>query len=95
MFRDDFKGTGSMKGFCEESNKLFSALNNVEFQMPPGYSGAEPTVKVYEDRIVFDFGEALIFTINNIEWNLTGTATYNSYSANVFNGKLYINVDAD
>jgi len=38
-FRDDFKGTGNMEGFCEEANKLFSALNNIVFQMPQGYSG--------------------------------------------------------
>ena len=95
MFKHDFKGTGNMTTFCEESNKLFAALNNISFIMPSGYSGVEPTVKVEEGRIVFDFGNALIFTLNNVVWNLTGDATFNSYSADVSNGKLTINVDAD
>lgn len=95
MFREDYKGTGNMKRFCEESNKLFAALNNVVFLMPSGYAGVEPSVTIEDARIVFDMGNALIFTLNNVQWNLTGSATFNSYSAEVINGQLVISVDAD
>lgn len=95
MLKDDFKGTGNMKRFCEESNKLFSALNNIQFKMPTGYVGIAPTARVEDARIVLDMGQALIFTLNNVEWDLTGSATFNSYSAQVVNGQLVISVDAD
>ena len=94
-FRTNFEGTGNMEEFCEESNLLFSALNNIEFQMPSGYSGIQPSARVENNRIVFDFGQALIFTLNNVQWNLTGSATFTSYTASVQNGQLVINVDAD
>ena len=84
-----------MTGFCEESNKLFAALNNITFKMPTGYSGIEPKAWVENGRIVFDFGQALIFTLNNVQWDLTGSATFNSNSAQVVNGQLVISVDAD
>jgi len=83
-FRDDYIGTGNMEQFCEESNLLFAALNNVVFQMPSGYAGIEPSMRVEEDRIVFDFGNALIFTINNVVWdNGDGDVA-------VINGQLHI-----
>ena len=94
-FRSDYVGTGNMKTFCEESNKLFTALNNIVFIMPQGYNGTEPTASVQEGRVIFDFGSALIFTLNNVAWNLTGSATFNSYSVEVQNGQLVISVDAD
>jgi hypothetical protein len=93
--RSNFIGTGNMEEFCNETNKLFSAINNIQFQMPTGYAGVEPTVQVFDDRIVFDFGNALIFTLNNVVWNLTGSATFNSNTVGVSNGVLVINVDAD
>ena len=94
-FKTDFKGTGNMKVFCEESNRLFSALNNVEFLMPSGYDGAEPSVRVDGERLVFDFCDALVFTLNNVQWNLTGSAAFTSYSAEVQDGQLVISVNAD
>lgn len=94
-FRTDFQGTGNMEGFCEESNKLFAALNNVVFQMPSGYSGIEPTMRVEAGRIVFDFGECLVFTLNNVSWSLTGSANFISNSVEVVNGQLVISVVAD
>ena len=95
MFKDDFKGTGNMEQFCEESNLLFSALNNINFNMPSGYSGIEPTVEVHSDKIVFDFGQALVFTLNNVEWNLSGSAVFVSNTVEVVDGKLVINVVAN
>ena len=93
--RSDFKGTGNMEGFCEETNKLFAALNNIVFKMPTGYVGVEPTARVEDERIVLDLGQALVFTLNNVAWDLTGSATFNSNSASVVNGQLVISVDAD
>ena len=84
-----------MRGFCEETNKLFAAMNNVVFIMPTGYAGVEPSIKFEDGQIAFDFGNALIFTLNNVQWDLTGSATFNSYSAEVVNGQLVISVDAD
>ena len=94
-YKDDFKGTGNMKKFCDESNKLFSAMNNTDFIMPAGYSGISPSVRFEDNRIVFDFGQALVFTLNNVAWDLIGSATFNSTSATVINGQLVISVDAD
>lgn len=94
-FRTDFKGTGNMKKFCEETNDLFAAINNIKFIMPFRYVGIPPSARAEKDRILFDFGEALIFTMNNVIFNLTGSATFNSYSAEVTNGQLVISVDAD
>ena len=93
--KDDFVGTGSMKTFCEETNKLFKAVNNIEFTLPSNYKGIEPTVKIEDGRMLFDFGAALIFTLSNVQWRLTGSATFNSNSASVINGQLVISVDAD
>jgi len=92
--KDKFVGTGSMKGFVKESNKLFSSLNNIEFILPTGYSGIEPTIRLEEDGLVFDFGDALIFTLNNVGWKLTGDATFVSNKVEVVNGKLVISVKA-
>ena len=83
-YRSDFIGSGNMRGFCEETNKLFAAMNNVVFIMPTGYAGVEPSVKFKDDKIVFDFGNALIFTMENVVWDNGGG------SAQVYNGRLHI-----
>jgi len=95
MFKEDFKGTGSLKDFVDEANKLFSAANNIKVTMPVNYSGAEPTMAYDGTSLVFDMGDALIFTLNNVVWNLTGTADFVSHSVEVVNGQLVINVEAD
>lgn len=95
MYKGDFKGKGPMKKFVDESNLIFSALNNPKVLMPKEYVGIQPTLKFNEDSVVLDFGDALIFTTNNITWNLTGTATFVSRSASVINGKLSISVVAN
>ena len=94
-FKSDFIGTGNMERFCAESNRLFAAISNIQFIMPSGYSGVEPTAQFEDGRIVFDFGEALIFTTNNIVWNFSGSASVTGYNAAVQNGKLHINVNAE
>ena len=96
MFKDDFKGTGNMRSFCDEANKLFAAMNNIDIVMPPEYSGPEPTLEFREGRLVFDFGSALIFTTENIDWDLTGDAgiSFDTYTADVVDGQLEITVEA-
>lgn len=95
---DKFAGTGSMVGFVEETNKLFSAINNMKIIVPNGYAGIEPTAYLEKGKIVFDFGEALIFTLNNVVWSFSGTSftapakVTVSYSASVESGKLVIRV---
>ena len=93
--KDNFVGSGNMESFCDETNKLFSAVNNPTFIMPTGYSGVEPTLEIKDDSLVFDFGDALIFTLENVSWRLTGSATFTSRSASVSNGKLQISVNAN
>ena len=83
-FRTDFKGTGNMTRFCEESNKLFAALNNFVFIMPSGYSGVEPTARVEEGRVVIDMGQALVFTLNNVVFDNGAGNVY------VSNGQLHV-----
>ena len=84
IFRTDYEGTGNMTEFCKESNRLFAALNNVVFLMPSGYAGIEPSMRVEEGRIVFDFGSALIFTLSNVVWDNGGG------TVGVVNGQLHI-----
>jgi hypothetical protein len=93
--KDDFVGTGPMINFCKEANALFSAVNNISFTLPSGYEGIEPRVYLEESRLVFDFGDALIFTLNNVVWNLTGSASFSSYTATVISGRLVISVNAE
>lgn len=99
MLKDDYEGSGSMEDFVADSNKVFSSINNAEVIVPQGYAGIEPTVSIQgEDddlSLVFDFGDALIFTLNNVVWNLTGTAAFVSNSVSVVNGRLMINVEAN
>jgi len=97
MLKDSFKGTGTLKKFVDESNSAFSALNDIKVYMPQGYAGAEPTMQLSGDNksIVFDMGDALIFTLNNVVWNFTGSADIDTMSAEVLNGKLVINVEAN
>lgn len=102
----DFKGSGSMKQFCEESNAIFSAINNAKVIMPPSYVGAEPTITI-EDAggsgkvLRLDLGDALVFSLANISWSFSGNAftapnnvTISYKNAAVVNGqlKLYITV---
>lgn len=95
---DKFVGTGSMTEFVDETNKLFSAVNNMSIIVPNGYVGIEPTAYLEDGKIVFDFGDALIFTLNNVVWNFSGTSFVDpdkvtvSYSASVESGKLVISV---
>ncbi len=93
--KDTFNGTGSMKKFADETNKLFSAINNISFIMPSGYGGVEPTVELKDGKLVFDFGNMLIFTLDNVSWKFTGSASINSNKVQVVNGQLVISVDAD
>jgi hypothetical protein len=71
--KNNFKGTGSLVEFVNSANALFSAINNVQVIVPKNYVGVEPTLKLNEDgeksSLVFDFGDALIFTENNISFN--------------------------
>lgn len=95
VFKDDFEGTGSMEKFVEASNLMFGALNNITFLMPPGYAGQEPSITFKPGGLEFDMGEMLIFTLNNVEWNLNGTAAFVSNTVEVIGGKLVISVEAN
>lgn len=94
VLKSYFKGTGSIKEFVKESNLLFSALNNIKFIMPAGYSGVYPSMEIKEGSLIFDFGDCLVFTTKNISWNLTGNAIFRSATAAVVNGVLQISVNA-
>jgi hypothetical protein len=94
-FKDDWEGTGSMESFVSASNRLFSAMNNIKILLPPDYGGIEPTFTFKPDALEFDFGDMLIFALNNVEWNLTGDADFVSNTVEVINGKLVISVEAN
>jgi len=95
--RDNFKGTGTFVQFVNECNKLFAALSNIRVFMPKGYKGIEPTLKLNGDNrgLTFDMGEALVFTLNNVEWNFSGDADIDDYSVEVDDGQLIISVEAN
>lgn len=99
MLKQNFKGRGTLAKFAKETNSVMSAINNISIIVPSGYSGVEPTIK-FEDgekgcSLIFDFGDALIFTLKNVSWSLSGTANFVSKSVSVDNGVLYINVVAN
>jgi len=95
-FKHDFEGTGTFVEFVSACNRLFEAMSNITVVMPVDYRGTEPTLVASTDgTITFDMGDALIFTTNNIDWELSGDATFESYSAEVVNGKLVISVEAN
>lgn len=99
MMKSDFVGTGSMKEFVEESDKLFSAFSNAVVLVPSGYSGSVPTIEVEETgadsaRLVLDMGDAQVFTLNNVKWIFRGDALIETNAAYVNNGILNIEVEA-
>ncbi len=94
-WKEDFKGTGPLKPLVDQVNEVFETFNNIEIKMPKSYSGPAPTLVFDRDgKLVFDFQEALIFTLRNVRWKLTGGVSYNSYSVKVVDGKLVISVSA-
>lgn len=79
MFKDDFKGTGSMKRFVDESNSIFRAFNNPTTIMPSGYSGGAPRLYVKAGEgggtsLVLDMSEAAIFNPSDVRW-INGTGS--------------------
>jgi hypothetical protein len=94
-FIDTFEGRGTMVPFVDQVNEISRCMNNISVIMPTGYSGEEPTLTFKDGALVFDFGQALVFTLNNVKWVLTGSADFVSYSAQVENGKLVIRVHAN
>ena len=86
-----------MTKFVDESNKLFRSLNNMKVIVPSEYEGVEPTLKLDKDNsgITLDMGEALVFTLNNVEWELDGPVNYTDNIVWVENGKLKIYVQAE
>ena len=94
-----YEGTGSMKGFVASSVALFKAINEAKVEVPKNYAGAEPTLSIKDSdkdpKLVLDMAEALLFTLNNVSWDLSGTATFVSTDVTVNNGKLIISVTAN
>ncbi len=93
-WRDDFKGTGSMKKLTDEVNSFMNAMNNINVKMPRNYEGQPVSLAFIDNRLVLDFGDALVFSLNNVEWVFSGTANIVDFSAQVFNGRLVISVEA-
>lgn len=95
--KDDFEGTGPMEEFAQETNKVFGALNEMIVIMPTGYEGETPTLRLRkgDTQIVLDMKDALVYTIDNVDWNLLGTAFYKSNTIEVIDGRLTITVLAD
>ena len=94
-FIDTFEGTGTMIPFVDQLNEISKCMNNISVIMPSGYKGVEPSLTFKDGALVFDFGQALVFTLNNVQWILTGSAVFGVPSAKVENGKLVIRVHAD
>ena len=92
-FKSDFVGKGSMKTFVDELNKLMTAMNNISVTVPNGYQGQPPKLAFQNGSLVFDFGDALIFTEKGVDWSFTGDGTVNNYSATPENGRLKIAFD--
>lgn len=95
MLKTDFKGTGSLKEFVAESDKLFNALNNAEVRVPDEYAGEVPRLYIEESggdktALVLDMEDALLFTLNNVKWSISGGAVIEYRAVYVDNGKLNI-----
>ena len=94
--KNTFKGPGPMVEFAEESNKLFSAINNAVVLMPKGYKGATPRLYVDDDgRLVLDMADAAVFSPKNISVSvISGTAVISSLKKYFSNGNLQIQIVA-
>jgi hypothetical protein len=94
-----FEGTGSFAEFVENVVDFFKAINNASVEVPSGYSGAEPTLRLEDGKsgpqLVLDMAEALVFTLNNVQWELVGSAAFVDWKVSVQNGKLVVYVHAD
>jgi len=93
-FKTDFKGTGTMKDFVSENVLLLEAMNNIKVTMPPYYSGAPVALRFDGSSLLLDFGDALVFSLQNVEWEFPGIAEIVSNTAEVTGGKQLITVDA-
>ena len=95
-FKTDFNGTGSMKEFVDAMVLLLEAMNNIKVEMPPYYAGAPVTVKFEGSSLVFDFGDALIFSLQNVEWIFpSATAVIVENTAEVIGGQEVLTVNAE
>jgi hypothetical protein len=95
-WKENFKGTGPLKPLTDQCNELFEMLNNIEIIMPKSYSGFKPTLTFDKDgKLVFDFQEALIFTLRNVKWVTSGNATVSNKIVSVEDGQLVISFSAN
>ena len=97
MINDEYIGTGSFKNFVKSCVELFSAFNNAEVRMPDGYEGEPPRLYIddgSEASLILDMSQALVFSLNNIKWEFSGSATVNTYGAYVKDGTLHLKVNA-
>ena len=89
-----------MEDFVNECNALFSALNNALVEMPSGYSGNVPVLRIESGALVLDMKDANVFSTSKINWVLEDKSTsprvvnFDTYSASVTNGYLTIRVGA-
>jgi len=95
-WKEDFKGTGPLKPLVDQVNEVFETFNNIEIKMPKSYEGPAPTLTFDRDgKLIFDFQEALIFTLRNVDWSYTGNATVSNFRIYVSDGKLKIRFSAN
>lgn len=98
MLNTEYEGTGSLKDFVATSVELFKSINEARVEVPPGYSGTTPTITITggdDPKLTLDLADALLFTLNNVRWDLSGTATFASNEVAVVNGQLIISVEAN
>ena len=98
--KDTFKGHGSMIDFVDTCNALFAAHNNGVVEMPSGYAGRIPTLKIECGKLVLNMKDAQVFSPARLKWVLNDNSTsprvvtFDSKSATVINGYLTIKVNA-
>jgi len=96
--KDNFVGTGPLKRFAEESNRIFSALNNATVKMPSGYDGGIPTLSLKKSgesaSLVLDMSDAMIFNPQNVTVSkmLGSTGNLVIHKISVDNGHLNVAV---
>lgn len=58
MIKDTFKGTGNMKEFVGEFDRMAKALNHCQVRMPRNYKGNPIVLKLEGDSLVLDMTDS-------------------------------------
>jgi len=91
--KSDFVGTGPLARFVSQVNGLLEAINNGTVVMPSGYDGKTPSFGIEGGNLVLDLGNAQVFSLKNVSWDISGGSGVNKKTVGVYGGQLRIAIE--